>query len=191
MAESEVLKIIKKRRSVRDYSDREIESDKLDLILEAARLAPSANNSQDWFFYIVKSKEIRGKIAASEPMLANQFLHRATVIVVGCVRSFGVVRAATGAVLNAVGTRDRDWGDVDVTIALEHMVLTATELGVGSCWIGLFDGRRISRILDIPDDQSIVALLALGYPASTSTDESIGGVRESSRASLKDISKII
>ena len=71
------------------------------------------------------------------------------------------------------------------------MVLTGADLGVGSCWIGLFDRRRISRILDIPEDQSIVALLALGYPASPSTGESIGGVRESSRASLKDISKIV
>lgn len=139
----------------------------------------------------MKSKEIREKIAASEPMLVNQFLHKAPVIIVGCERSFGAVRAATGAVLKAVGTRDRGWGDVDVTIALEHMVLTGADLGVGSCWIGLFDGRRISRILDIPEDQSIVALLALGYPASPSTGESIGGVRESSRASLKDISKIV
>jgi nitroreductase len=124
-------------------------------------------------------------------MLINQFLRKAPVIIVGCERSPSVVRAAAGAVLKAVGTRDRDWGEVDVAIALEHMVLTATELGLGSCWIGLFDGRRISRILDIPDDQNIVALLALGYPAAPSTDDSIGGVKESPRANLKDIIKVI
>jgi nitroreductase len=191
VAESEVFKVIEKRRSIREYSEKEIEKEKLDLILESARLAPSANNSQDWFFYVVKNKEIREKIAASEPMLANQFLHKAPVIIVACERSLGVVSAATGMVLKASGTRDRSWGEVDVAIALEHMVLTATDLGVGSCWIGLFDMRRVSRILDIPDDRSIVALLALGYPASPSTDSSIGGIRESSRLSVKDISKII
>lgn len=146
LSESLVLKIIKKRRSIREYSDKEIEKEKLDTILESARHAPSASNSQDWFFYVVKDKETRDKIAASEPVLANQFLHKSPVIIVGCERSLGVVRAATGAVLKAVGTRDRGWGEVNVTIALEHMVLTATELGIGSCWIGLFDGRRISRI---------------------------------------------
>ena len=191
MIESTVLKIIKKRRSIREYSDKEIEEDKLEAILESARLAPSASNSQDWFFYVVKNRETRDKIAASMPVLVNQFLRKAPVIIVGCERSLGVVRAATGAVLKAVGTRDRDWGEVDVAIALEHMVLVATELGIGSCWIGLFDGRRISRVLDIPDDQSVVALLALGYTASKSTDESMGGVREITRVALKDISKII
>jgi nitroreductase len=189
--DSKVLNVIKQRRSIRDYSDHEIEQEKLDIILESARLAPSATNAQDWFFYVVKSKETREKIAASEPLMANQFLRKAQIVIVGCEKSHGVVGAATGAVLNAVGARGRSWGDVDVTIALEHMVLTATDLGIGSCWVGIFDGRRISRLLDMPEDQHIVALLALGYPAAASTDDSIGGVRGSSRVSLKDISKII
>jgi nitroreductase len=191
VVESVVYKIIKKRRSVREYAEKEIEKEKLDIILESARLAPSASNSQDWFFYVVKNREIKEKIASSEPMLVNQFLHKAPVLIVACERSFGVVRAATGAVLKVTGTRDRGWGEVDVTIALEHMVLTATELDIGSCWIGLFDGRRISRILDIPEDHNIVALLALGYSSSPSTNGSIGGIKNSSRLSLKDISKIV
>jgi nitroreductase len=124
-------------------------------------------------------------------MRANQFLQKAPIVIVGCERSQGVIDAATGVVLKAVGARDRGWGDVDVTIALEHMVLTATDLGIGSCWVGLFDGRRISGILDMPEDQHIVALLALGYPAALSTDDSIGGVRGSSRAALRDITKIV
>jgi nitroreductase len=191
MVDSRVLSVIKQRRSIRDFSDKEIEQEKLDLILESARLAPSATNSQDWFFYIVKSKETREKIAATEPLKVNQFLGKAPVVIVGCERAIGVVGAASGAFLKVVGARNRSWADVDVTIALEHMVLTATDLGVGSCWVGMFDGRRVSGILDMPGDQHIVALLALGYPAGQSTDDSIGGVRESPRASLRDIMKII
>jgi len=191
MVDSRVLNVIKQRRSIRNYSDQEIEQEKLDIILESARLAPSASNSQDWFFYVVKSRETKEKIAASEPLNTNQFLRKAPIVIVGCERSIGVVDAATGAVLKVVGARNRSWADVDVTIALEHMVLTATDLGVGSCWVGMFDGRRISGILDMPGDQHIVALLALGYPAAPSSDDSIGGVRGSSRASLKDITKII
>jgi nitroreductase len=191
MVDSKVLNVIKQRRSIRDYSDQEIEQEKLDIILESARLAPSATNAQDWFFYIVKSRETREKIAASEPLMANQFLRKAPIVIVGCERSRGVVGVATGTVLKVMGARDRGWADVDVTIALEHMVLTATDLGIGSCWVGMFDGRRVSGILDLPGDQHIVALLALGYPAAPSTGDSIGGVRGSSRMSLKDITKII
>ncbi len=191
MVNSRVLEVVKRRRSIRDYSDREIEQEKLDAILESARLAPSANNAQDWFFYVVKSRETRERIAASEPLNMNQFLRKSPVVIVGCEKSLGVVEAATGTVLKVVGARSRSWADVDVTIALEHMVLTAADLGIGSCWVGLFDGRRISGILDIPANQHIIALLALGYPTSTSTDDAIGGIRASSRASLKDITKII
>ena len=191
MVDSKILEVVKRRRSIRDFSDREIEQEKLDVILESARLAPSANNAQDWFFYVVKSRETRERIAASEPLNMNQFLRKSPVVIVGCEKSLAVVEAATGTVLKVVGARSRSWADVDVTIALEHMVLTAADLGIGSCWVGLFDRRRISRILDIPANQHIIALLALGYPSSASTDDAIGGIRASSRASLKDITKII
>ena len=81
-------------------------------------------------------------------------------------------------------------GDLDVAIAMEHMVLTAIELGVGSCWVWVFDERRVSRILDIPADQRIIALLALGYPA-TPIEDSTKVVGKSPRVPLKDISKVI
>ena len=189
MVDSKILEVIKLRRSVRDFSDREIEQEKLDLILESARLAPSASNTQDWFFYVVKSKEPREKIAASEPLMANQFLRKAPVVIVGCEKLSGIVGAAAGAVLKTVGARHSGWGDVDVAIAMEHMVLTATDIGIGSCWVWIFDERRVSRILDIPEDQRIIALLALGYPIAPI--ESSMGIGKSSRLPLRDISKII
>ena len=191
MVDSHVLKVISRRRSIREYSEKEIPVEYLNTILESARLAPSATNAQDWFFYVVKNKEAREKIAASEPFLANQFLRKAPVVIVGCVRNLGLVGAATGVVMKAVGVHNGNWGDVDVSIALEHMVLTATDLGIGSCWIGMFDEKRIGRLLDTPDDLRIVALLTLGYPAASSSEESIGGVKSSLRVKLEEISKII
>jgi nitroreductase len=89
MVDSKVLNVIKQRRSIRDFSDKEIEQEKLDIILESARLAPSASNAQDWFFYVVKSRETREKIAASEPLMTNQFLKKAPVVIVGCERAIG------------------------------------------------------------------------------------------------------
>ena len=191
MVDSHVLKVISRRRSIRDFSEKEISAEYLNMILESARLAPSATNAQDWFFYVVKSREAREKIAASEPFLANQFLRKAPVVVVGCERNPGLVGVATGVVMKAVGVRKGSWGDVDVSIALEHMVLTAADLGIGSCWVGIFDEKRISRLLDMPDDHRIVALLALGYPTASSSDESIGGIRSSLRVRVEEISKII
>jgi nitroreductase len=191
MVDSHVLKVISRRRSIRDFSEKEISAEYLNMILESARLAPSATNAQDWFFYVVKSREAREKIAASEPFLANQFLRKAPVVVVGCERNPGLVGVATGVVMKAVGVRKGSWGDVDVSIALEHMVLTAADLGIGSCWVGMFDEKRISRLLDMPDDHRIVALLALGYPIASSSDESIGGIKGSLRVRVEEISKII
>ena len=109
MLDSKVLEVIKRRRSVRDFSDREIEQEKLDLILESARLAPSVSNTQDWFFYVVKSMELREKIVTSEPLMSNQFLRKAPVVIVGCEKSSGIAGAAAGVVLKAVGARPSGW----------------------------------------------------------------------------------
>jgi nitroreductase len=122
--------------------------------------------------------------------MTNQFLRKAPVVIVGCEKSSGIAVAAAGVVLKSVGARDSGWGDVDVAIAMEHMVLTATDLGVGSCWVWIFDERRISRILDMPEDQRIIALLALGYP-TVPIEDSPMGIGKSPRVPMRDISKII
>ncbi|MCX6642164.1 MAG: nitroreductase family protein [Candidatus Bathyarchaeota archaeon] len=80
----------KRRRSIRSYLEKEIEDEKLNLILESARLAPSATNAQDWFFYIVKDKETRVKITASIPFGMNPFLKEASIIIVGCKKTSGL-----------------------------------------------------------------------------------------------------
>ncbi len=160
--ESKVLKIIQDRFSVRDYEERPVEQEKLDLILEAARLAPSASNSQPWHFYVVrdkqKIKELSGEMPLGTHLVINSFIAEAPVVIVATAGPIDLLHRSASAIIN------KKWYFVDLGIALEHMVLTAWELGVGSCWVGWFDEKRIKKLLDIPRGEEVIALLTLGYP---------------------------
>lgn len=112
------------------------------------------------FFYVVKDKEKRGKIASSTPFGMNTFLKEAPVIIVGCKKTSGLLQRASKALSR------KSWSEINVTIALENMALTAADLDIGSCWIGLFDERKIRQILNIPVEHEVVALLSLGYPTT-------------------------
>jgi len=148
-----VAQAIRNRYSCRDYHDRPLEQDKLLAVLEAARLAPSAKNLQDWRFVVVTDKQTKKKVAAAAN---NQtFLETAGAIIIACTVSDHVMRCGQAV------------GPIDVAIALEHMCLQATELGLATCWIGSFYPDKIKQIVGIPDDVVIVELLALGYPADT------------------------
>lgn len=184
-----ILETIKRRRSVRNYARKSVEDEKLQLVLEAARLAPSATNVQPWHFYVVKDPETRKKIAYSMPMLTyglmNAFIEEAPVLIVGT--------AAKPDLLHRIATTivHKNWQEMDVTIALEHMALQATELDLGTCWIGWFHERKIKRILKIQRDREIVALLTLGYPKEASSSEAIGGLPAKPRKSIEDITTFI
>lgn len=184
MINSKILEVIKRRRSIRRYFDAEIEQEKLDLILESARLAPSASNSQKWFFYVVKDLNLRYKIAMSMPLGANPFVKEAPVVIVGCGKKPDLLHKVAGSILK------KDWIEMDVTIALEHMALSAAEQGIGSCWIGIYDEKKVKEIVGIPKDQKIIALLTLGYPEDESTPEALGGIPQRPRLDLNDIIKV-
>ena len=141
----EVHDAIKARGSVRSYDSAEVPRTVLDKILESARLAPSAMNYQPWHFIIVT--DIEKRIKMSKARYAG-FLKEAPVVIVGC----GDTKRAP------------KWHVVDVTIALQNMVLTATAEGLGTCWIGSFNEKLIRDMLKIPERWAIVALLAIGYP---------------------------
>ena len=146
-----VLEAIRKRYSCRAYQDRPIEQEKLDQIFEAARLAPSAKNMQDWRFVVVTDKEKRYQLAKAAN---NQmFLKNAGAIIVACSNSDYVMRCGQSI------------GPIDVAIALEHICLQATDLGLATCWIGSFEPEKVRAILDIPDDIAVIELMGLGYPA--------------------------
>jgi len=146
-----ILEPICKRYSCRAYQDKPVEQEKLDEIFEAARLAPSAKNLQDWRFVVVTDKATRCKLAQAA---SNQkFLEDAGAIVAACSNSDYVMRC--GQLI----------GPIDVAIALEHIALQATRSGLATCWIGSFDPEKVRAILDIPADIAIIELMALGYPA--------------------------
>ncbi|MBN2314445.1 MAG: nitroreductase family protein [Sedimentisphaerales bacterium] len=148
-----VMETIRKRYSCRAYKEKPIEKDTLDTILEAARLAPSARNTQDWRFVIVTEDGTKRQVAGCTNR--PEVFEKAGVIIVGCSNSDHVMRCGQAI------------APIDVAIALEHICLQATELGLGTCWIGAFDSEKARRILSIPDEIIIVELMAIGYPADT------------------------
>jgi nitroreductase len=148
----DVMNAIKTRKSVRAYLDRPVEEEKLNVVLEAARLAPSASNRQEWRFVIVRDAEIRKKLAAVAG--GQAFVGEAPVLIVACAETDGHVMRC-----------GQPCYPIDVAIALDHMSLAAVGLGLGSCWIGLFDEKKVKDILHIPDQIRVVELMPLGYPS--------------------------
>ncbi|MCD6108078.1 MAG: nitroreductase [Thermoplasmata archaeon] len=142
----DVRDAIRMRRSIRKYKDKEIEEEKLKLLLEAARLAPSAKNRQNWIFVVVRDKEIKKQLI---PACKNQeFVGEASVVIAG-VSDPNVSR----------------WYKIDMGIAFEHIALEAVELGLGTCWIGAFYEEQVKKVLNIPEDLEVVVLITIGYPA--------------------------
>ena len=148
----DVMQAIKKRYSVRDYQERLVEETKLKSILEAARLAPSANNLQEWRFIVVQDKDSRRRLMKAAKNQA--FVGEAPVVIACCAQTD-----------NHVMSCGQLCYPIDVAIAIEHMVLKAVEEGLGTCWVGAFYEGEVKDVLDIPKDIRVVELLTLGYPA--------------------------
>lgn len=153
-----VFAVIAARKSVRTYLDKPVEPDKLNRIIEAARLAPSASNRQEWRFVIVAEKETVGRVAGASCI--GQFIHNAQCIIAAC--------ADTDNHVMKCGQLSYP---IDVAIALDHISLAAVALGLGTCWIGIFDEKKVKEILGIPDNVRVVTLMTLGYPADPSAEE--------------------
>jgi nitroreductase len=149
------------RVSVRNYeSDRPVSDGQLAAILEAARLAPSAENAQPWRFVIVRDPAVRARLVeeAFSGIYRRSRRNTAPVFLALC----GVHGAAD---LAARAGGHPSYTLTDCSIAGEHAVLAAAELGLGTCWIGMFDRRRARRVLGVPAGVEVVALIALGWPA--------------------------
>ena len=142
------------RRSVRAYLDTPVEDEKLKLVLEAARLSPSARNRQERKFVVVKDRETRKRLA--EAANGKQFVAEVPVIIAACATESEYVMSC-----------GQPAGTVDTTIALSYLILQAHELGLGTCWLGAFDESEVKEILSIPPHVRVVAMTPLGYPAQS------------------------
>lgn len=150
------FEVIQRRKSYRNFSSQPVEQEKIIKVLESARLAPSWQNRQCWRFIVVQNKDTIKKIGQLRPLNynINFFLRNVPVIVVACANpKDSGHRAGLSYFL------------VDTAIAMEHLILAATDLGLVTCWIGAFDEPMIKDLLKIPEEVRIVALTPLGYPA--------------------------
>jgi len=161
------LELMRSRHSIRGYSDREVEKEKLDYMIEAFRVAPSAKNIQPWHLVVVDDKDIINMLV---PACNNQtFISEAPVVI-----------AVIGDEMNAYGRMGGYASSlfVDIGIAFEHLVLAAREQGLGTCWIGAFKEEEVKRILHVPGDLRVVALTPLGYPDAEPRDRGRKSVKE-------------
>lgn len=140
--------------------DRPVEAEKLERCLEAARLAPSASNSQPWRFVVVTEPELVKQVAKEThgPMASfNTFADQAPVIVAIVIEKMKAI-AQVGAYL-----KDREFPLIDIGIAAEHFCLQATEEGLGTCMLGWFQEKPIKKLLHVPENKRIGLLITLGY----------------------------
>jgi len=164
MNDSEFLKLCRKRKSVRRFADRPVEREKIELCLEAARRAPSADNVQPWRFLVYDDPQKKAELVDAVFRGAYAFSKRVTaapVLVCLLIKENVLVNKVAGAVQ---GTQLQL---VDAGIGGEHFVLAAADQGLGTCWIGWYDGRALLKHLGLSGrGYKPAALIALGYPAA-------------------------
>jgi nitroreductase len=183
----DVFEAIGKRRSIRKFKNELLSERQIEQLLEVARLAPSGCNVQPWRFIIVKNKQLKKRLCQAS--FNQEFVETAPVVIVCCgdLLSWKATRKRTQELLNKRNihlsneceTALKDRVDMavaaeiheripstllNVAIAIEHIVLEAVELGLGSCWIRLFDENRIKQLLNLPDHICVVAILPVGVP---------------------------
>lgn len=154
--------LIRQRQSVRAYANRPIEPEKLEQLIEAVRLAPSASNSQPWKLILVTEPTLKDRIALatySTLISFNKFVPQAPALAVLVIERPKVI-TQIGATL-----KNRDFPLIDIGIAAAHFCLQATALGLATCMLGWFDEKVVQELLQIPQRKRIGLLISLGYAA--------------------------
>jgi len=162
------LELVQKRQSDRAYLDKPVENEKLERILEAARLAPSACNSQPWKIIVVTDPEKRMQVAdatASKLLSMNHFTKQAPVQLVLVEESGNFTSSVGGLITN------KHYPHIDLGIVAAHVSLAATDEGLGSCIIGWCDEKKVKKTLDIPKNKRVVLVILLGYSAQPLRDK--------------------
>ena len=148
--------VIKSRRSVRSYLDKDVSDELIEKILESAGYAPSAGNYQPWEFVVVRNQSLKNDLA--EASYNQEWITKAPVLIVASVNN-----RLAGAVYGERGLKL--YGIQAVAAAIQNMLLTAESLGLGTCWVGAFSEIMVARIVQCPEYVRPCAIITLGYPA--------------------------
>ena len=158
----DVMEAIRARRSIRSYKPDSVKEEDLQVVLEAARLAPSWANTQCWKFIVVRDPDVKAKIASTlnrdNPALVG--ILEAPVVIVACAEL-----GKSGYEKGELGTDKGEWFMFDVALAMQNLVLAACSLGLGTVHVGLFDAKQAAEILGLPEGIVCIEMTPLGYPA--------------------------
>ncbi len=156
------MKEIENRRSVRKYQDRKVEKEKLEQILESARLAPSGSNTQPWTFIVVESKDSKEKLTTADHN--QQWMMSAPLFIV-CVADIRCRISDDIRVTLNENSSEPELKQIirDTAIAIAHMLLEAEHLGLSTCWTGWYEQDDIRPILNIPEDKYVCGVITVGY----------------------------
>jgi nitroreductase len=148
----EYFELIEKRYSVRAYRSKPIEEEKLQKVLDAARMAPTAANRQPFRFIVIHTQ---GRESELKRIYSREWFFKAPVVICAC------------AVPDEAWTRidGKNYSDVDTTIAMDHLILAAADQGLGTCWIAAFDPSAAREVLGLSENEEPIAFTPLGYPA--------------------------
>ncbi len=172
------MELVKKRESTRKYSPQPVPRHLIDECLEAARLAPSACNSQPWSFLIVDDAQLVKEIAQKTMTglySLNSWVTEVPVLVVTITENSRYAARMAGMLRNVKYNR------IDIGVACDHLTLRAAEIGLGTCWLGWFNEKVLKKILGLPKSTQVDVVLTLGYPAENTEP------RDKLRKSLEDI----
>jgi nitroreductase len=156
--------LVKTRQSVRKYLPKAVEPEKIARCIEAARLAPSACNSQPWKFVIIDDDTLREQVAKetyNAVVTFNKFVKEAPVIVLIVMERPTLISQIGGRI------KDKDFYLIDIGIAAEHFCLQAAEEGLGTCMLGWFNEKKIAGLIQLPKSKRIGLLITLGYSDSS------------------------
>ena len=148
-----------KLRSIRSFKSEKIPENVVRNILEVGRHTSTAHNIQPWHFVVIKDPEMKKKVA--KVSRGQHWMANADVIVCGCAL-MDIVWSRMGGYMTSFA--------VDITIAMDHMILAAANEGLGTCWIGAFDEKQVKEILQVPENVHVVALTPIGYPGQEPKD---------------------
>ncbi len=160
---ADLMEVIRGRRSVRKYLEKQVSEDELETILEAVKWAPSWANTQCWEVVIVTDQQVKQALQATLPPKGNpafKAMVQAPVVLVMCAKT-----GVSGYYKGQVTTKFGDWFMYDLGIATQNICLAAHHLGLGTVIVGLFDHDKAGRVLKVPEGYEVVTMIPLGHPA--------------------------